>query len=1034
MPRIDELRDEPLVAHRLTIAGLPLRFVSVPRGVTLPPATVPGTPLVYQDINALLPLGREWVEVDSVGDLAEASGMPLALVVADDAADVFDLETLDDELERVGERLTLLSPGARWSAQVIADVGVGDTTFYIDEDLSGRSYPRLMWIGHEAVWVTAAEGSVADPADEDAYRLTVVRGVAGTKAARYDTTPELLDYHVIYSDMVSWKRRRAVIEVAPVWGIPGEKCMVPDDGWMELPNGRGFIEAAPEPPGPHDVSIEMRHHPLSSIIDDEVEVPATIAGLVQGVHHFEGSNARVFEWAVRTPRVGLDPTHGATAAESGEISMQVDRHRQAFDLGLPTVNTNAGRVDHPRRSRIIVANQGGRGYRPTGYAFPDAGPLGGEAIEIENGPTLDAPVGTAVYSAPCTELRRIEMPAGVQEWPGTFIDMVNASTTESTQGFEGAHARLTITPGEAGWSAVVTSNLGDLPVPAGGPSVLLWDPWEGENPARPIEGRDTIPWYPPYGPEPVATWNAAGGVGGRAREIQQIFSYPMRYRVGDSGRKLSNGVEVNHTRASWLELSSDHPFPYARVFEFATAWYHTGERGVLVDTEVAPPAEGEVLFIDVEWSVPWSLNRLRQVIGVTDVEEIALPNGDTAWYLVVKDPHTVQSFGDWGGDACTLKLSPISRSGGVMLERLFRDYVGVDDDEIDIPSFRHVPDPPGLMFTTPQTGRDPVALRDITHGPLVATSTALVMRTDRTGRSRLTRVPVGIQAVHESILHITDDLCVEPPSYGAERETVSRIIISSSYGEDGEPGLVQRFHSRAVGAESGGNAETLELALRSVVDVTQRETLAIAQRIFALRGRSRRLWFLEIPLGWGYDIFPGAVIQLTSRYVRGYAGVGVEGLFGRVRRVEHDHQANTTKLTVVHHQKNGTGWNTALKIESIISPTRLEVSGGDWHPTVHPVTGEAFDFWSLWATGYSGRIVPYGNHDAGPQLGIDVIDTATNQIEFDGAHGLVDVGLPLGEVEPPEYSLANPVQQQLAWLTDAAGRLGVGGPAGFVAV
>jgi len=999
---------------------------------------VPGTPLVYQDINVLLPLGREWVELDPVGDLAEASGLQIELLVREDARDVFDLETLDDELERVGERLTLLSPGARWSAQVIADVGEGDTAFFIDADLAGHSYPRLMWIGHEAVWVTAAEGDVADPADEDAYRLTVVRGVAGTKAARYDATPELLDYHVIYSDMVSWRRRRAVLEVSPVWGIPDEKCMVPDDGWMDLPNGRGFIEAAPEPPRGHDISIKMRLHPLSSLIDTEVEVPTTIAGLVQGVHQFEGRNGRVFEWAVRTPRVTLEATHDVTVADSGEISAPAERHSEAFDLSLPTARLADGRrFRHPRRSRLKLGNQvgqGGLGFVPTGYASAGLGPIGGEAIEIEAGPTRDAPAGTEVYSAQCVELRRVIMPPGVQEWPGTFIDLVNASTTESTQGLDGAHARLTIAPGESGWSAVVTSNLGDLPMPEGGVSVLLWDPWESDNPARAVNGRDTMPWPGGYQPEPHVVWDAGGFAGGRAREIQQLFSYPMRYRVGDSGRDQSNGVEVRGTRAEWLELNSDHPFPYARVFEFATAYYQTGERGVLVNTEVTPPPEGQVLHVDVEWSVPWLNDRLAQTIAVTDVEEIALPDGGTAWYLVLQGPHLTQSFGDWGGEACTLKLSPVSRTGGVMLERLFRDYVGIDDDEINIPSFRHVPDPPGMVFTVP-AGREPVTLREITHGPLVATGTALVMRTDQTGRSKLTRVPVGIQTVHESILHITDALCVEPPTYGAERETISRIIISSAYGDDGEPTLVQRFHNRGAGAESGGDGETLELELRSVIDVTQRTMLAVAQRIFTLRSRSRRLWFLTIPLGWGYDIFPGAVVQLTSDFVRGYGEVGVDGLFGRVRRVEHDHRANTTSLVVVHHTKNGTGWNTALKIESIISPTRLEVSAGPWSPTDHPVTGLPFDVWSLWATGYSARIVPYGDHDAGPQLGIDVIDTATNQIEFDGPHGLVAVeGLPLGEVEPPEYHLANPVQQQLAWLTDAAGRLGVDGPEGFVAV
>ena len=74
--------------------------------------------------------------------------------------------------------------------------------------------------------------------------------------------------------------------------------------------------------------------------------------------------------------------------------------------------------------------------------------------------------------------------------------------------------------------------------------------------------------------------------------------------------------------------------------------------------------------------------------------------------------------------------------------------------------------------------------------------------------------------------------------------------------------------------------------------------------------------------------------------------------------------------------------------------------------------------------------VPIGDDD-GAATGLEIvsIDTATRTVTFDGAHGLT--APTLGDIVPTIYDDASEAHQALAYIADAAGKLGTDDDGGF---
>ena len=98
--------------------------------------------------------------------------------------------------------------------------------------------------------------------------------------------------------------------------------------------------------------------------------------------------------------------------------------------------------------------------------------------------------------------------------------------------------------------------------------------------------------------------------------------------------------------------------------------------------------------------------------------------------------------------------------------------------------------------------------------------------------------------------------------------------------------------------------------------------------------------------------------------------------------------------------------------------------------TTHPITGQHQTDLDGFGVGDIVDAVPIGDDD-GAATGLEIvsIDTATRTVTFDGAHGLT--GPTLGDIVPTIYDDASEAHQALAYIADAAGKLGTDDDGGF---
>lgn len=1001
------------------IAGLPWRYCSHP--ATGSPAAIQGHPAggTYTDVEAVTDISPISSKIDLAGGIAEHGSVTVTLArLPGHPADPAEI------LSAVGVKSATTFAQATASFPVDAALPFDLT---VDRDLSGLDLPATVHIGSEAVYVTEAGGSSADPLDVDPYYIRIgARALGGTRQRAHLAILERGDQPLITApEVVHWRTRpaRLLVEDLNRSGTPIEVF-------------RGFIDSTPSPKA-RSTTIALELVPLTGLLDKtaKIRAPASITRLVEGYHYFAAGAASVFEVYQRMPELG-GAVREQTAEDSNLLDVDADdaaRWAASFDPGLL--------VHHPRSGAVFIGGEG-RAYYVTGTAV-DGGAVP-ESLTLDDGPDrrVDTWLRWAVREA--AEAKRATIvdagdPPALLVWPGSSaegLDGVFGRINDTLDvadhtGVDGAAygIRLELATGDR--TLHMRRNVGRADRPLR-PVVTFNGDAAGEDPGvrryvhRPI---DTLWPTDELGPAP-SRWPTAFQ-GRRTADTRLLLHYPLRWARPGQRSRVVDGV-VDGTRFM-THVAGARPEDWSRVGDIARAFYQRGEPYLLVEDQVDIAAGriavrvGERVFgVEVDAIDP-------VVIAVGE------RTGDTVYRLTVSRPDDVPSFGVWsavdagvdlveifGGAEAEALLSARESAGstvGEALEWLLMSpsMLGLTEDDVDVASLHRYVAPWLPTFTLGGIAADP----DLTFGDVISsilrmTGTALIMRVAG-DRCRLTRTHVGIEVATEAAGRIdAGDWAVDPaPDWDRDDDLINEVTVRHGWNlrPDAPAEFLHEvtFSDRAsITAHDEATGVTIDDYSGVLFGSPAFDLVAMSQRIFRTFSNPRRTWLGRVGTYKGVALGIGAVAIVSSPRLRAYKVGPVVDAAARVVEQRLDLWRDGCDLTLVHFSAGGAGWAPSARVSEVINATTVKVDANAYSDTVNAVSGLTQQDLDFFSTGDVVKCEPYFNHDLGIIRVISSIDRVDREIVFDGAHGLL-VG---DSVIPTARPDASTVHRLYAFLGD----------------
>lgn len=1011
-----ELRqDDVALSLALVIAGVRTRYVShlgwpAAAGLT-----------DYQAITGATPMGGT---LGILGGAAEYQNVTLTLATL--GAGAYSEHDPGLVLGRVDFR----DCAARARLITTLPEETGTATVEVDRDpavftAALGAPPYHVHVGREAIQVTgtAGDGSLGNP-----WRFTLgSRGSLLTLPQQHYVHQVTPMRPWVTTEPFAWRWRRAWLYA---------RARRPDGSFGDLVEVMPcFIGDAPVIDGP-DVELELL--PLTAILDKQLSGPGNAVRLLQGWHYFADGIACTVEHAQRayTWSIYNELTTANSLVAGTVLDAPTGPYDLAADITLPS--------GHPRRTRLDAG--GNRSLEPQS---PHAGAA---QFSLAVGlPAFAVAAGRSVVSVEDRELHQVDLitPAlpgttALLRWPVDALDLIVAAWTPGTYvGDPGAWLDVKIgDDAERGPHIQVRANVAQL----NGPISLVF--WSGSWPGGEL------------GPSPEswatgAPSSSQSGLGRRRLHYGLDFGDPSDGRYPHSLRDPEGQGGAHWERLIDAGRDSALRDQYWPIRGWATAWYQSGERYILVDSDVPVPAAGEVTLA-IHYSPRGGGD--RRMTSCRIISSTAVGDG-FALEVHPDDRDVLPSFGDWA-DSEPVELVPtvrfVEQSDGILLLEALHSNGGnlVTDPNFDRRGFggglattdleqfsftRH-PTPPGLdrwsLWVQPGN-----TLRDVIDPILQATSSALVMQRTAAGRAWLARVSLGL----ESAAGVTDHLerweAAQPPA-NAPDNTVTNVYKLRLNHIDGALGdaAVELVYTDAASVAAHGDGEVLELELRGLyTDPTDpAEAMAtfrdLVARFSAVAGSPRVRWVGRVPLGdvWTLDL--GSEVLVTSPKLRG-RGVawGVTALVGRVVHISIPLWSSeaTADVAIVHYGIQGTRWNAALEVTAAPTVASVTVAANAMSDTVHPLTGGTLEDLDGWSVGDDVLVRPAFDHDASTPLTILGINRTTREVTLSGAHGLA--GPDWGYLEPPTRptaSVAVPpagvAQADLAHLGDINERLNAG--------
>ncbi len=850
------------------------------------------------------------------------------------------------------------------------------------------------------------------------------RGLLGTLPSthRYDPLTDVRP--IITPGPAFFRGRRAVIY---------ESDTVAGGGWFE--RWRGFVEDEPTIGAdgqPAAVSLSIA--PLTSELDRPLGGKSDPARLSATHHTFGGFAPRpraasfvdmLEEVAAGGRFRSLSNMHQHAQYFAGlsyvpVIEGDLSAHQDVSDLTLP--------VGHPRRCQVTVANVG-TVHEVTGHAVgvdtgtfvpPDPDPTTTSALEVAPAPSVDAGNGAPlafgrVESVASAEWRSVSMMAGAigpecHPWPARLVERWNAPSglrSLTPSGVNGGYSRAEID--EAG--AVTVSRTGDQ-VPG---AIRVTFTSEQHHRQR-RAGAGQPGWA-------GGDWRHGGCE--RVHPADRMPGEVLPLDDGDAPRVLT--LEPGEASTQGFHLDTPQ------------AWYSAGERWITLDREVSVPSSG-VLHLEARqggdllgtFSVTSCTAQAfgAQVVYICELQsDIDAGTGGRFLKTMTQraggDPIELTPVAAFEGrPVADVLLRLLCSSGGHSVSSLAHDRLGTGaaltdgtvpgraerGQDVDRESFEGVQDPIGGVEFAP-VWRDGDTVLDVVGGLLRACGYLLDLRTDDAGRCMLAAVPLGLPIesdVRESIT--TREITSSAPASSTEAEIFNRYTFESNYDDEGKPQKSQAVRDQASIDAFGEEAE-MRVPLPGVnlsgdVDIVA-QLRPIFSRLRLLFAHPRRLFSFGTLHGVGVTAQVGGTYRVSHPLLVGEAGgLGVDSALCSLRSVSVDGWSGVTRVEMVSHGREGSGWAPSLDVVAVIDATTLAVAERMHSRQEDPATGAELidlDGFTGLAPGDSVHVYPAGGMDGGQDIGVSSIDRAARTITLSAPHGIAAGAGTLGHIVPVEW-------------------------------
>lgn len=1065
----------------LEVDGLPYRFSSS----VLPPikeiSGIPGR--FYTDRIGIVNVGGLSGTLDPLGGIAEYGQIDITLASDGRYTDYTDPITIFSTL---GFRS---ASGFALVTEYISSTTTAPMTIKVDRDMSEFSYPRLVHIGQEAFWATGF--------DDETFEFEISQRAVLNTSPRTHTVrvlqadfPELVTDEVVY-----WRSRGAILKRAMLHPNgstgPYEEVM---RGFIDISptlNSDGLSLTVGLVPKIMLLEKESDFiRPIETKFVEGYHLFQSGVGSAVDMYHVKPGNLGP---AGSETNVWYGEAHQASPIAEGALyPSNANAYAALFDPSLPERHPRAGSIiprNYPNQDIINIVDITSADFNGELEVDP-ADPT----FNIAQGSSFTNYDPGEIKRAYIIEPGD---PDEILIWPGTEDDgldgvfgRLNAVfDVETNQGYGGAWKRVKFAYEglDEDKNLIIADIICEDNTPLqnadiGYPQVLfpgnMLDIIYHDSLDTPYWGNDNATGYD-YGES------------GQAGRLSLWFTTEEAPRLWFDGGTLPPlrigqtlympfGIESTEARSLVGTTNPDAPIYdffiwYRMRGEFfkkpltcANAWYQKGETKILVENNIAPGA-----YV-VDMGRTFILPDVKVYFDVTAVEPVVLDKGprlgDTVYQCTVenvgsrvggafipvsfaffsKEDQRIFTVGQTGrGEGTRYEITsmageenlirtqigdpPSTVSEAITALLTDTDKFGFSLEDVDIASISAIPEPQFGTWGLPNIPEE-ISVIDFLKGLLVMTRSALVMRTDTTGKCRITRIDLSAES---SVLATTeidegDWAADQVPTFGVDDDIVNQLIIKYNYNPNEDEFLDQATINSFSYQASAGEARSEEILLyplQSDENFSDTDLVVPAQGIFATFGKPRRTWRGKVSSQQGLFCNLGSVVSVTSRFLKGFGKErGVTNEAGRVIEQNIQLWEEGCELVISYSGAANTGWNVAMEVDSIVNANTLVVKAHVFGDEEHPYTGEDttdlrnFVTSSVFSGTWSGDVLvmnPY-NQDAAGTATISSVNFDTNTITFAGAHGASAGWI----IEPASYDDAATFHKALAYMADSAGRLG----------
>jgi len=983
-------------AFLLTIGGVVHRYYS--GNVTPTTTAVPGTggAVNYTDVNAIVEVSNLRASLDPAKGIAAESGVTITLASrgAYQAASDPALHLL-----RVGVR------GAtryRTLATTLAHATGAAVNVVADASLAAWSSSGFFHIGAESFYYGAKAGSEF---------TTPTRAVAMTRPQAHIVNAAESRTPIITPEVVNWRTRFALLQVAN---------RRPDGSLGTFIDVvRGFVESSPVLDN-DGLSVLLTIVPNTALLSMPIggqvaNSTAAATRLVPKYHASDGSVAVSLEVEQRLPRGSWNAHATGTALGAGLVDFaasDVASFQTFFDPTLAAGHPRRGRILRVEKSEIeeIDAVPAGTQLSYADAAEPTPAVVAGETF-LNDGNAVDVLVANI-------HTRGSE---AIVKWPDTALTAIATAWLPTAHtGAAGMWGRVKIVAGgERGGALLMKANVNTV--------VLNRFAAQRLSPFGNTINLFRKAWYP-FDMRP---------------DGEEGYVDPTDVFRGNPGWEREEGS--NFQDVEWRHVP----------IRIALGWHQRGEKFLLLEDQIIDVSGGTQ---HIRATFTEGGEETSVLIPITAVASATDP--DTAAAIGFKytiresDRLRIPSFGDWPGRA-RVKFDPViafrDENPVTIVLQLLSSGQGVGTNgaydvlpfglnlavsataatsEVDLASFLATPVPPELAkWSLIITGSEKPA--DIIGPMLRLLGRALVTKLDQTtGRRIIACAPATLERAIDSVVTLTngDIIATHRPTSETDDSIFNRYEFTLNHdpitGEAGKPAVVfndvpsidEHCETRSLKLECKG----LRIAADNPIDALGVLMPAVGS-LRAQFAQARRVHEFGLPFSKAVLLDPGQTITWSATDARDSAGaLGVTSQAVRVLDVDHGLAREGSKVRVVCHALNGSGWAPAMRVASVTSADIVVVEANYYSDATNPTTGAAQTDVSFFAVGQAVECVPRGNFNARVSVNITVI--SGNSVTVVG-HTLV-----AGDsIRPEDYDNAATAHQAYGYFGDSAETLGAGG-------